>query len=91
MSPTRTAPGRVGERVGRAVEAPPRRTPAVEARRASAAGSEEPEAATDVGRRRDRCSGPETTYCESSEYLVISQSFPDTPVPCLRTLRTAMV
>ena len=53
MSPTRTAPGRVGERVGRAVEAPPRRTPAVEARRASAAGSEEPEAATDVGRRLD--------------------------------------
>ena len=41
------------ERVGRAVEAPPGRTPAVGARRASAAGSEEPEPATHVGRRRD--------------------------------------
>ena len=41
------------ERGGRAVKAPPGRTPAVGARRASAAGSEEPEAATEVGRRRD--------------------------------------
>ena len=41
------------ERVGRAVEAPPGRTPAVGARRARAAGREEPEAATDVGRQRD--------------------------------------
>ena len=42
------------EQVGRAVEAPPGRTTAVGARRASAAArSEEPEAATDVGRRRD--------------------------------------
>ena len=41
------------ERVGRAVEAPPGQTPAVGARRASAAGSEEPETATHVGRRRD--------------------------------------
>ena len=37
----------------RAVEAPPRRTPAGRARRASAAASDEPEAATEVGRRRD--------------------------------------
>ena len=41
------------ERGGRAVKAPPGRTPAVGARRARATGSEEPEAATDVGRRRD--------------------------------------
>ena len=44
---------RPAERGGRAVKAPPGRTPAVGARRASAAGSEEPEAATDVGRLRD--------------------------------------
>ena len=44
---------RPAERGGRAVKAPPRRTSAVGARRASATGSEEPEAATDVGRRRD--------------------------------------
>ena len=43
---------RPDERVGCAVEAPPRRTPAGGARRASAAGSEEPEAATDVVDRR---------------------------------------
>ena len=57
------------ERVGRAVEAPPRRTPAVGARRASAAGSEETEAATDVDRRRDapRASegGEQWTTCQS--------------------------
>ena len=41
------------KRLGLAVKAPPGRTPAVGARRASAAGSEEPETATDVGRRRD--------------------------------------
>ena len=44
---------RLAERGGRAVKAPPGRTPAVRAWRASAAGSEELEAATDVGRRRD--------------------------------------
>ena len=46
---------RPAERGGRAGKAPPVRTPAVGAlhRGASAAGSEEPEAATDVGRRRD--------------------------------------
>ena len=44
---------RPAERGGRAVKAPPGRTPAVGARRTSAAGSEEPEAATAVGHRRD--------------------------------------
>ena len=64
------------ERVGCAVEAPSGRAPAVGARRASAAGSEEPESATDVGRRRDaprpvlrasegrRC-GEQWTTCQS--------------------------
>ena len=41
------------ERVGCAVMALPSRTPAIGARRVSAAGSEEPEADTDVSRRRD--------------------------------------
>ena len=41
------------KRGGRAVKAPPGRTPAVGARRASATANEEPEAATDVGRQRD--------------------------------------
>ena len=64
------------ERVGCAVDAPPRRTPAVGARRASATGREEPEAATGVGRRRGaprpvlrasesrRC-GEQWTSCQS--------------------------
>ena len=57
------------EQVGRAGEAPPGRTPAVGARRASAAGSEDlpaaevklpkpPQRTAVGGTRRDRCSGP---------------------------------
>ena len=57
MSHTKTAPapGRPG-RAGRTccrLEAPPRRTLAGGARRASVAGSEEPEIASGVDRRRD--------------------------------------
>ena len=44
---------RPAERGGRVVKAPPGRVPAVWAQRESASRREEPEAATDVGRRRD--------------------------------------
>ena len=52
MSPTRTAPGRAGRTCSRGSA---QADPAVRARRVSASGSlsEEPEAATDVDRRRD--------------------------------------
>ena len=54
MAPTRTAPGRAGRTCRRGSSRTGTRwAPAVEARRTSAAGSEDPEAATAGGRRRD--------------------------------------